>query len=145
MQCVEHRTLLKGFNMWQQKVEVQFDGEKAKNTCEALCSFLLRNPGAQLQIRGRYGMAFLSAHKLCLQQLVETFTWYLEDSFPGLPRPSGIQISHLHKIKGKMKSPSVLFGHFIQRWRTEGIDDQSYLLISTFATFLEVKNLESAP
>lgn len=58
MQYVGHQALPKGFSMWQHKVKAQSDGRKAKERCEALCSFLLRKPGAQLQIGGRYHLLF---------------------------------------------------------------------------------------
>lgn len=58
MQHVGHQALPKGFSMWQHKVKAQFDNRKAEDTCEALYSFLLRNPGAQLQTGGRYGLSF---------------------------------------------------------------------------------------
>jgi len=55
---LRHQALLKGFTMYEHKVQAQSDSRKAKDRCEALCSFLLRKPGAQVQSGSRYALSF---------------------------------------------------------------------------------------
>lgn len=59
MQYVGHQALLKGFSMWQYKIKAQSDVRKAKDRCEALCSFLLgKKPSVQLYTGSRYRLSF---------------------------------------------------------------------------------------
>lgn len=140
MQYVGHQALPKGFSMWQHKVKAQFDSRKAKDMCEALCSFLLRKPGAQLQTGGRYRLS-LRFHSLLVSPwtMSPTASWNtLLVSWRLFFRSSQSywkrSVFHLNGWKVKMQSHSVLFGHFIQRWSTEDINDCN-LCISSFTIF----------